>query len=693
MICKNCGADNPDYYVFCQNCFADLNESREAEPAPPQRATPPQRPPRQEAYRGQEPAYGARGTNHEQPTVGYEQPREQEAPSYEEPPRRRQPAQTGGSPSAPPPSPQPTQRGDSPRVIYTDETEGASQYEDAYYYTEDEGVQDRMGEEQPASNRRPPAGPAPVRRDTSSRRRPPAAPVAKESVSLDNAVSQGVSPRELRQRERQAQRDARELEKLATNAGAEYYDYYDYYDEAAVQREKTRSKKTGLIIGIIILVLLVAAVVLGILYANNTYGSVSAAIDSIFGGSLGSGEAVTVEADVDESGNPGRRITIRAKTGQRIAFMDELIANEYEVTSNEPRAFFIPDDAWIPEEPTEDQAVITVNPEIYLVEKTGSQTKLEVPSFTVDVPQATLTITEPALQQGNVADSNVLTISGVAASGNGNQVRVLVNEYELPSPANLQADGTFTCQASIQGMEYSIPVVAKATRCRPVTIVLTGTVGEGAGAAAPGNGSAAAAASGSFVLDDGVAMQTELTELTVTGVAPTGGAEMTVRGTAGNIEYDNVTGRFSFIARLSDMGLNTFVLQVGDQSETFVFRRVPNVNEYTGQAVSLDFNYALENQSEVFNKVFSFMGTVLEIQEESPAYAFTVAVDGDASKVVQVTYYGLDVPKVGETFLIYATALGNANENSQLRMSAYFMYSEDVLASLEGNAAAEEPTE
>ena len=31
MICKKCGADNPDYYIFCQNCFSDLAGEEPAE--------------------------------------------------------------------------------------------------------------------------------------------------------------------------------------------------------------------------------------------------------------------------------------------------------------------------------------------------------------------------------------------------------------------------------------------------------------------------------------------------------------------------------------------------------------------------------------------------------------------------------------------------------------------------------------
>ena len=34
MICKKCGADNPDYYIFCQNCFSDLaEEERPVQPS------------------------------------------------------------------------------------------------------------------------------------------------------------------------------------------------------------------------------------------------------------------------------------------------------------------------------------------------------------------------------------------------------------------------------------------------------------------------------------------------------------------------------------------------------------------------------------------------------------------------------------------------------------------------------------
>lgn len=514
-------------------------------------------------------------------------------------------------------------------------------------------------------------------------------------MGIGNVVSQGISPRELRQRERQAQRDARELEKLATNAGAEYYDYYDYYDEAAVQREKHRSRNTGLIIGIIVVVVLAAAVVLGVLYANNTYGGVGAAIDSIFGATLGEGgEGVTVEAHTNEEGVVGHRIIIRAKKGQRIRFADAAIGQEYEVDSGEPRAFFVPDVAWIPEEPDENTPVLTVTPQIELVEKTGSATPLDVQSFEIPVPQCSLTITEPAIQQGNMAESGTLQISGQAASGNENPVKVLVHGYEL-TPGNLNQDGTFTCPVTLQGQDYSIDVVAKATRCRPMTVTLTGTLGGGGGAALAGTAEpgattnanpAAGTASGAlFTLDEGISLQTDQGTVTVTGQGPVGGMEFTVRGGA-EITYDSATGRFSFVARLPELGMNTFVMQLDGQSQELMFLRTPNVNDYTESAVPLDFSYALQNQSEVFGKAYSFEGAVLEILEESPVYTFTVGLKDDPSKVVQVTYFGLDTPEIGKNFLIYASANGNAAENTRLRMNAYFMYSEELLAGLQSQS-------
>lgn len=674
MICKNCGAENPDYYVFCQNCFADLNESRETEQESAQTQS-----------GGYSDPYSPAGEKEQERYPGqaaYEEPAEYRQEGYDSVQGQRPPARRGQTPEG--------RREPLRQATRSQGEEAPSRYDENAYYYEDDS-QDRMGNATPAS-RRPAQGNAPATRQNAPRRRPPAAEAGEGDVSIGNVVSHGISPRELRQRERQAQRDARELEKLATNAGAEYYDYYDYYDEAAVEREKHRSKKTGLIIAIILLVVLAAAVVLGVFYANNTYGGIGPAIDSIFGGGVAGGDAVVVEAHTNEDGIVGHRIIVRAKKGQRISFADPEIGQEYEVNDGEPRAFFVPDEVWIPEDPAEDTPVLTVTPLVNLVEKTGSTQALEVPSFEVPVPQASITITEPAVLQGNVAESNTLQISGNAASGNGNPVKVLVHGYELTA-GNLNPDGTFTCPVTLQGQDYSIEVVAKASRCRPMTVVLTGTVG-GAAAESPGaTGSEnAAAASGAFVLDESVSLQTDQSELIVTGQGPTGGTDMTVRGAAAEITYDGATGRFSFAARLTDLGLNTFDLQVGDQQETLVFRRTPNVNEYTASAVALDFNYALENQSQVFNRVYSFEGTVLEILEESPAYTFTVGLKDDNSKVVQVTYYGLDTPKVGENFLIYGSANGNTAENSRLRMSAYFMYSDEVLAGLQ-NQSAEEASE
>lgn len=597
LICKNCGAENPDYYVFCQNCFADLSK--------------------QKADSGQ--SYGSDGAN------GYD------TPSYVE------------------------------NDTFND-TDGYSQSVPQSYSEEPNAPQQRpapTGSQAPYSNGR-------------------------NSDQIADSVAQGVPPREARQGRKQVNRDARELEKLQSNQSAEYYDYYDYYDEAALKQEKTRSRKGGLVIAIVVVALLAVAAVAGILYANSTYGSVGEAFSAIFSGQQG----VTVEATT-QNDKPAHRLTIRGKVGETLRFTNLSQPDEVVLTTNEAVGYVIDDEQWIPVDPDPTIAEIEVAPVVILVDKNGNETQLTVEPYMVQVPQVELTITSPAVLEGNVTDESPLPIIGSAISANGNAVTLEVNGVDYTSQA-LQPDGTISFRAELSSSEYKIELVAKAIRSRMASVTLTGT---------------STASLMPFKVDgDDVGesiIRTSESMLTVTGQGPIGqtGDTMTVTGgSTGDITYDPATGRFSFVVRLiQGQAKTTLTLTAGQAApQELTVYLVPDVNEYANQAIALNYDTVKNASSEAFNKIYYFTGTIVSISEDNPN-SFVVNVDGDAAKPIQVNYYGLVTPEVGTEYLFYATSTGTTVDKTMLSMECYFMYSRltlDSLSAQSGTAtAATESTE
>lgn len=189
---------------------------------------------------------------------------------------------------------------------------------------------------------------------------------------------------------------------------------------------------------------------------------------------------VTLESYISEDGLPGHKFDLYMKKGERV-YVDYGVRDadgddwEYRALENGVQVFFIDDKVWIPEAPVEKRETIEVKPKIYRVRPDGQRIRLSASSFDVEVPQADLTITQPAVLQGHEVLGGGMEIHGAAASGNDEPVEVYVYGYLL-GPNNMKEDGTFFIPIQMMGEDYTIDVVAQARHCRPTTITLTGTV-------------------------------------------------------------------------------------------------------------------------------------------------------------------------------------------------------------------------
>ncbi len=630
MICSKCGAYNPDYYVFCQNCFADLSDFGVPD--------------------GSEvPSSGAPGKTAPPP----------QAP----PPRMETPAPAEHVPAVDMPGEAESLLKDEFQedVIIRSTPAAATLPDDMPPYAEEtvQEIPPPPSREMPRVESPPPSRMTP----------PPPVEPANDFVTAQRPAAEKPSSAELRRQRKAAEREARELQKLQANQGAEYYDYYDYYDEAALRKERRRSRVVVAIFWLILLAAIAVAIALGALWLNSTYGSVKNGIDSILGGRM----PVTVEPFEDaEDGSPGHKITIAGKKGQVLTFRNPEIKQSFELFSNDAVAYRLADKSWIHMNPEPNQDKMVITPDVILTDPDGTETTVEVPSFEIAIPQVTLSLTAPNPTENVIVEGGVLEISGKADAG-GNPVQVYVAEYLL-GENEIDGNGNFNARIAVAN-DFDILVVAKSERMRAQSVRIQGK-------ASPG---------GEFKLNESFANPVESDTVNVTGTAPTGG-DLQVTGTAGDISYNPGDGQFSFVARLPVPGLHSFTLKVGEKTQSIAIRRVPEVNAYTGSAVPLDYAAVLAAPGENVDKVFAFDATVVGITAQTPVYSMKMAIDGDPSKPVDVTYFGMAQPQVGESYRVYASANGNSENNSVIRVNAFFVYDQAALSGAANNNASAAPS-
>lgn len=686
MICSKCGTNNPDYYVFCQNCFADLTEieaphpeyaaSDDANAAPsgmdePEAAAPPflenekipaddvsadpwemlKTPPQPPRVHSGKPM-----GNPDEPYL--------RQPGYGSTKREREPVQAPAYNAAK----QREARKDSrPRTASSAKGNAREQgnrfdgYDPAHRVP---AAKENAREQEDRFN----AYDAPHHNTQPQSYVPYASDEADISPVSYQQDEKQLSARELKKMKKEAEREAKELKKLQESQGAEYYDYYDYYDETALKREKRRTRLVSVIFWLVLIVLVGAAASLAYIYATDHYGSLQNAFSAIIGGN----QPVTVEPVTDSSGAPAHKIRIPAKEGDTLDLRDEQVNQQRVVSNTGITDLTIQDSVWIPAEPDETAATLEITPNIVLISTSGEETVLNIPTFSIDVPQTTLTLTEPAQTTGISIEGNLLTISGQAGSPTGD-VHIFVNGQNLGT--NVDEAGNFSADVPVDPGEFSIQIKAVAVRNRSTTITVSGT-------------SNAAAAAGVFAFTDSFAKPVEQESIQVSGTTKAGSV-MSVEGGASDIQYDPNTGTFSFTASLPLLGFNHFTLKLSDgTSETLSIARVPDVTQFTSSAKPLtDYADVHANPSDNKGISYYFDGTVLASEQLNKVQQVTIALNGDESKQIDLTYFGLTTPVIGATYRVYGVGDGNTQEGSAIKMQAYFMYDEEAMAQMEAQSA------
>lgn len=293
-------------------------------------------------------------------------------------------------------------------------------------------------------------------------------------------------------------------------------------------------------------VLVVALLVMGIVLANKTYGSLGGFFASIFDSSPVTKEPV-IEKITTENGDPAYNITIYAKRGSTVRFVGGTINKDIPVESSKPITLSVPEAVWIPSEPVESDK-LEVFPDITVVAKDGTETPVTFAEpIVIDIPTLSLSVTAPNTPTFETPAAEV-TFSGVVGDPTS---AVFVNDMQLTVDESGAFEGVYTLTAEGEStvnvearkngyaiarqtftVNYSTTAPGTPT---PGTTAPGGASGTG-GTAAPGTMPAGATAVG-YVTTDGLKMRSQPnadSDDTVLGTLPLNTKIYIVEQDAGN---------------------------------------------------------------------------------------------------------------------------------------------------------------
>ncbi len=680
MRCKACGTENESYMEFCRKCAEELPRENPTAVQTPSAPVQPNNMPNiafdefePQPYDYRLPYRPSRGF-----PEGYERPK-----ASENAPRRAAEAPPRPSPSYEPPvRPVPRMSAQLPPIPEPQERT----FEAPIVRISDVYVPQQQPVQQPVQQPAPPVQQPvqPVQYEASQKLPVPVPLPAVPQTIAEPSEAVNDKDEELTalsgERRHKKRRQGPPSPPKKSRRQRDYDD--DYEDDDDYDERPQKGGALMVVLYISIAVLLLAAVWFAGNYINTEYGSVANFIDDVFG----TGEPedptaspldtfrVEVQPGTHE-GQPVQEITFYGKSGQTIELPNIGVQQLSQTFKIDEGASYVPIKApnvlFIPEEPAEDTPEgIPVKLEANLIDVDGQIYPLDVPEFTVPVPQATLTLSQPAaaavtLEEptltlaGKVSTDARLFIDGSDASGIIDQLGNFNYAMEIPEYGDrtivLEVKALYQRPQKIT-LEVSYPK-------REVPITVEGAVPS---AADPYMG----------VLEG---TQDETIEVRGTFEA---GAQVTIEGALEDEpSIDSGSGVFSFTGLLESTGLNAFTIRAAKDGAESGFRvsveKKPDLDEYTGSARTMDYESLSEHAEDQIERIYICKGTITEFIQDAPYPIFIFNVgDEDGPQNIVMEYYGTIALDTTQEYRMYGDVAGMDAERGLPKLFVRFIYEE-----------------
>ncbi len=395
--------------------------------------------------------------------------------------------------------------------------------------------------------------------------------------------------------------------------GDEVYDEYDNEDENEKRAFSLKRFKKTFIVAAISVVVILAVVFLAVTIGNNFDGNWNRFFSYTFG-SYPLRKPATIETALLDD-EPARIITVYAKKGHSIRFMDEV----YEVTGDLIQ-FRVSDQLWMPSEPV-DAETIEVTPELYVIAPDGTETPVEFAnSIVITLPTLELNITTPSVTEIPSASGFVDfvgSITDLTASVFINDIQVQVDEFgNFSARYSDLANGVNTLNVEARKNGYQI--------ARKTFTVTSGTASSTTTTPAPGTLALA------FNPGEN-RFRTTTDSITVSGNMETG-AIIAVSGAtlAGEVTQDANAGTFSFTVHTPEVkmySVNVTATKNGvAYTKTIYLERAPEDKDaYMTATVALDYNALKSNPSHEAKYVVK--AAITEVIQSEPYFKLRLTTE------------------------------------------------------------------
>ncbi len=367
-----------------------------------------------------------------------------------------------------------------------------------------------------------------------------------------------------------------------------------------------------------------------------------------------------VESVVLENGYQGHAFTFFGEDGDCV-YIEEL-GRSYMFVGGIARVE-VPDYIWFDEDPEDvESATITFSP-VY-ISSTGKKTRIPVFSVLVDVPEAPVTINQPASDHLTVITSQTgLSMKVIYGS------QVIINGEEVSSKVDRSGNLNLTLNIAPIG-DNNISIIVRTPHHKEARRDLVFYREE---------------MEINLEVASSVQFISRLNYMTISGISEPGAAiQVDSKYEQGSLQVDPTTGKFSFRAQFSTYGQNLVVFRASKEGKkdsviSFYVDYLPAKAEYTRNAWKMDYSQLSRYYEQWNGRVFLCMGKIVaNYMDSGTVYSImNVGNDSDVKLVALVNESNMGQFLVGQEYALYADVSGRLFYNNKYIPMLIARYTKD----------------